>query len=44
MADVTVGVVVFPGSNCDHDTEYAVGSFSGIKPVCSGIMIMISRG
>ncbi|MBZ4220036.1 MAG: phosphoribosylformylglycinamidine synthase subunit PurQ [Chlorobium sp.] len=33
MADVTVGVVVFPGSNCDHDTEYAVGSFSGIKPV-----------
>jgi len=33
MADVTVGVVVFPGSNCDHDTEYAVGSFSGIKPL-----------
>lgn len=33
MADVTVGVVVFPGSNCDHDTEYAVGSFDGIKPV-----------
>jgi phosphoribosylformylglycinamidine synthase subunit PurQ / glutaminase len=32
MADVTVGVVVFPGSNCDHDTEYAVASFSGIKP------------
>ncbi len=32
MADVTVGVVVFPGSNCDHDTEYAVGSFSAVKP------------
>ncbi len=33
MADVTVGVVVFPGSNCDHDTEYAVGSFSAVKPL-----------
>jgi phosphoribosylformylglycinamidine synthase len=33
MAEVTVGVVVFPGSNCDHDTEYAVGSFPGAKPV-----------
>jgi phosphoribosylformylglycinamidine synthase subunit PurQ / glutaminase len=33
MADVTVGVVVFPGSNCDHDTEHAVASFSGVKPV-----------
>ncbi|MEI8032207.1 MAG: phosphoribosylformylglycinamidine synthase subunit PurQ [Chlorobiaceae bacterium] len=33
MADVTVGVVVFPGSNCDHDTEHAVRSFSGVKPV-----------
>jgi phosphoribosylformylglycinamidine synthase len=33
MADVTVGVVVFPGSNCDHDTEYAVGSFPGVRPV-----------
>ncbi|NTU53370.1 MAG: phosphoribosylformylglycinamidine synthase I [Chlorobiaceae bacterium] len=33
MADVTVGVVVFPGSNCDHDTEYAVASFSGVRPV-----------
>lgn len=33
MADVTVGVVVFPGSNCDHDTEYAVASFPGVKPV-----------
>ena len=33
MADVIVGVVVFPGSNCDHDTEYAAGSFDGVKPV-----------
>ncbi|RXK85085.1 phosphoribosylformylglycinamidine synthase I [Chlorobaculum sp. 24CR] len=33
MADVTVGIVVFPGSNCDHDTEYAVASFPGAKPV-----------
>ncbi|MEI6847335.1 MAG: phosphoribosylformylglycinamidine synthase subunit PurQ [Chlorobiaceae bacterium] len=33
MADVSVGVVVFPGSNCDHDTEYAVASFSGVMPV-----------
>lgn len=33
MADVTVGVVVFPGSNCDHDTEYALASFSGVRPV-----------
>lgn len=33
MADVTVGIVVFPGSNCDHDTEYAVASFPGVKPV-----------
>jgi phosphoribosylformylglycinamidine synthase len=33
MADVTVGIVVFPGSNCDHDTEYAVSSFSGVRPV-----------
>ena len=24
MADVTVGIVVFPGSNCDHDTRYAL--------------------
>ena len=29
MADVTIGVVVFPGSNCDHDTEYAAASFPG---------------
>jgi phosphoribosylformylglycinamidine synthase subunit PurQ / glutaminase len=33
MADVTVGIVVFPGSNCDHDTEYAVASFPGVNPV-----------
>jgi phosphoribosylformylglycinamidine synthase I len=33
MADVTVGIVVFPGSNCDHDTEYAVASFPGVTPV-----------
>ncbi|NTV93024.1 MAG: phosphoribosylformylglycinamidine synthase subunit PurQ [Chlorobiaceae bacterium] len=33
MADVRVGIVVFPGSNCDHDTEYAVASFSGAVPV-----------
>ena len=33
MADVTVGIVVFPGSNCDHDTEYAVASFPGVRPL-----------
>ncbi len=33
MSDITVGVVVFPGSNCDHDTEHAVASFAGFKPV-----------
>jgi phosphoribosylformylglycinamidine synthase len=33
MADVIVGVVVFPGSNCDHDTEYSVASFEGVTPV-----------
>ncbi|WP_076790261.1 phosphoribosylformylglycinamidine synthase subunit PurQ [Chlorobium sp. KB01] len=33
MADVTVGVVVFPGSNCDHDTEHAVASFDGVRPL-----------
>ena len=33
MADITVGVVVFPGSNCDHDTMHAVASFDGVKPV-----------
>ncbi len=33
MAAVTVGIVVFPGSNCDHDTEYAVASFPGVRPV-----------
>jgi phosphoribosylformylglycinamidine synthase len=33
MADANVGIVVFPGSNCDHDTEYAVASFSGVRPV-----------
>lgn len=33
MADVTVGIVVFPGSNCDHDTQYAVASFPGVRPV-----------
>ncbi len=33
MADVIVGVVVFPGSNCDHDTDYAGASFEGVKPV-----------
>ncbi|NTU57741.1 MAG: phosphoribosylformylglycinamidine synthase subunit PurQ [Chlorobiaceae bacterium] len=33
MADVTLGIVVFPGSNCDHDTEYAVASFPGVKPL-----------
>lgn len=33
MPDVTVGIVVFPGSNCDHDTEYAIESFGNIKPV-----------
>jgi len=33
MADISVGVVVFPGSNCDHDTMHAVASFDGVKPV-----------
>ncbi|ABB24184.1 phosphoribosylformylglycinamidine synthase subunit PurQ [Pelodictyon luteolum] len=33
MADITIGVVVFPGSNCDHDTMHAVASFEGVKPV-----------
>ena len=33
MSEIIVGVVVFPGSNCDHDTEHAVASFSGLKPV-----------
>jgi phosphoribosylformylglycinamidine synthase I len=33
MSDITVGVVVFPGSNCDHDTEHALASFKGVKPV-----------
>ncbi len=33
MSEISVGVVVFPGSNCDHDTEHALTSFSGIKPV-----------
>ena len=26
-----VGVVVFPGSNCDHDTLYAFGEVMGLK-------------
>jgi phosphoribosylformylglycinamidine synthase len=33
MSAITVGVVVFPGSNCDHDTAYALASFAGVKPV-----------
>ncbi|MEE9904692.1 phosphoribosylformylglycinamidine synthase subunit PurQ [Chlorobium sp.] len=33
MAPITAGIVVFPGSNCDHDTEYAVASFKGVRPV-----------
>ncbi|TCD48506.1 phosphoribosylformylglycinamidine synthase subunit PurQ [Chlorobium sp. N1] len=33
MADISVGVVVFPGSNCDHDTMHAVSSFEGVRPV-----------
>jgi len=31
MAEVTIGVVVFPGSNCDHDTRYALDSFPNVK-------------
>lgn len=27
-----IGVIVFPGSNCDHDTEYAL-SLAGAQPV-----------
>jgi len=33
MSEITVGVVVFPGSNCDHDTQHALASFPGVKPV-----------
>ena len=33
MAAITAGIVVFPGSNCDHDTEHAVASFEGLRPV-----------
>jgi len=33
MGAITAGIVVFPGSNCDHDTEHAVASFRGIRPV-----------
>jgi len=33
MAPINAGIVVFPGSNCDHDTEYAVASFEGVRPV-----------
>ncbi|MBN1278426.1 MAG: phosphoribosylformylglycinamidine synthase subunit PurQ [Chlorobiaceae bacterium] len=33
MAAITAGIVVFPGSNCDHDTEHAVASFDGVRPV-----------
>lgn len=33
MAPITAGIVVFPGSNCDHDTEYALASFEGVRPV-----------
>lgn len=28
MDTATIGIVVFPGSNCDHDTEFAASSFS----------------
>ena len=30
MDTVTIGIVVFPGSNCDHDTEFAASSFSKV--------------
>ena len=30
MDTVTIGIVVFPGSNCDHDTEFAAASFSKV--------------
>ncbi|MBM3423655.1 MAG: phosphoribosylformylglycinamidine synthase subunit PurQ [Chlorobi bacterium] len=33
MAPINAGIVVFPGSNCDHDTEYALASFEGVRPV-----------
>jgi phosphoribosylformylglycinamidine synthase I len=29
---VRVGVVVFPGSNCDADAHYALGTFPGVTP------------
>ncbi|HEX9642012.1 MAG TPA: phosphoribosylformylglycinamidine synthase subunit PurQ [Candidatus Krumholzibacteria bacterium] len=35
MSARSVGVVVFPGSNCDHDTEYALSS------VCGAIVRMV---
>lgn len=31
MAEVTIGVVVFPGSNCDADTAHAAGSFPNTR-------------
>lgn len=33
MAEIRVGVVVFPGSNCDQDTADALASFAGVTPV-----------
>lgn len=29
---VRIGVVVFPGSNCDYDTVHALSTFSGVEP------------
>ncbi|MCW8797324.1 MAG: phosphoribosylformylglycinamidine synthase subunit PurQ [Chlorobium sp.] len=31
MQTVTIGIVVFPGSNCDHDTQYSAASFSNVQ-------------
>lgn len=31
MSKLKFGIVVFPGSNCDHDTEYVCNSFPGAE-------------
>ena len=31
-----VGIVVFPGSNCDHDAFHVVGHVLGHQPRCCG--------
>ncbi len=33
MSKLRIGIVVFPGSNCDHDTEYVVNSLPNTEAV-----------